>query len=206
MSARERCRLAVFASGAGSNLRAILAHAERNPDWPGQVVLVVSDKPGCGATAIAAAAGVPVFAARVREFADKAAFEQAVLSQLRAHQVAGIALAGYMRLVGPVLLSAYGGRIVNLHPSLLPAFPGRTAVQDALAAGVRETGVTVHWVDEGLDTGPVIAQWRVPVYADDDVERLWARLHRVEHLLYPVVLGELARQWLTGAAGATAGG
>jgi phosphoribosylglycinamide formyltransferase-1 len=191
----ERCPIAVFASGTGSNLEAMLRHQHHNPLWPARVVLVVSDKPGCRACDVARRAGVPVFAERVSAYPDKAAFEAAVLAQLRAHGVAGIALAGYMRIVGPTLLSAYPQRIVNLHPSLLPAFPGRQAVRDALAAGVRETGVTVHYVDEGIDTGPIIAQWRVPVDEGMTEEALLARVHQVEHALYPAVVGELARMW-----------
>ncbi|MCL6517418.1 MAG: phosphoribosylglycinamide formyltransferase [Alicyclobacillus sp.] len=174
----------------------MLRHQQHNPLWPARIVLVVSDKPGCRACDVARAAGIPVFAERVAAYPDKAAFEAAVLDELRARGVMGVALAGYMRIVGPTLLSAYPGRIVNLHPSLLPAFPGRHAVRDALAAGVRETGVTVHLVDEGIDTGPVIAQWRVPVDAGMTEESLLERIHAVEHVLYPAVVGELARRWL----------
>jgi phosphoribosylglycinamide formyltransferase-1 len=102
-----------------------------------------------------------------------------------------IALAGYMRLIGPTLLEPYRGRIVNIHPALLPAFPGKDAIGQALCAGVRVTGVTVHLVDEGIDTGPPIAQARVPIYPDDTAATLAERIHAVEHQLYPAVLAGL---------------
>lgn len=185
-----RVRVAVFASGSGTNFAALL-QAARAPNYPAQIACLVTDKPGCGAVERARRAGVDVVAARPAEFVDKAAFEAAVLVELRDRQVEWIALAGYMRLIGPTLLTAYAGRMVNIHPSLLPAFPGRHAVADALAAGVPETGVTVHFVDAGIDTGPVIEQRSVPVDPGMTEAQLLARLHAVEHELYPAVLQRL---------------
>ncbi|GGJ09844.1 phosphoribosylglycinamide formyltransferase [Alicyclobacillus cellulosilyticus] len=191
MSTDARVPIAVFVSGNGSNLQALLDVERADPSWPACIRLVVSDVPGCRALARAQAAGVEVFAARPADFPDKASFERAVLAKLRARQVEWLILAGYMRIIGPVLLSAYPNRILNIHPSLLPAFPGRHAVRDALAAGVAETGVTVHFVDEGIDTGPVIAQRRVPVRPGMTEEELLAAIHAVEHQLYPEVIRRL---------------
>jgi phosphoribosylglycinamide formyltransferase-1 len=134
---------------------------------------------------------VPCRVRQRRQYADKAAFEAAILQDLRAAEVDQLALAGYMRLVGPTLLGPFAGRIVNVHPSLLPAFPGRHAVREALAYGVKVTGVTVHFVDEGVDTGPIIVQRTTAVHDDDTEETLRTRLQALEHALYPRVL-----QWL----------
>ncbi|WDL99499.1 phosphoribosylglycinamide formyltransferase [Alicyclobacillus sp. ALC3] len=184
--------MAVFASGSGTNFQALI-DAAAEPDYPASIVCLVTDVPGCGAVARAAQAGIPAFVARPRDFADKAAFEAKVLEVLSTYQVEWIALAGYMRLIGPTLLSAYDGHILNIHPSLLPAFPGRHAIADAIAAGVPETGVTVHRVDAGIDTGPVIAQERVPVDPGMSAADLLARVHEVEHQLYPAVLRRVVR-------------
>ncbi|MCL6454148.1 MAG: phosphoribosylglycinamide formyltransferase [Alicyclobacillus sp.] len=186
-------RVAVFASGNGSNLQALLDRAQRE-GAPYRVVRVVSDRPRCKAVERAREAGVPVFAHRVNEFPDKAQYEQAIRAVLAEDQVAWVVLAGYMRLVGPDLLAPYRGRMVNIHPSLLPAFPGKSAIADAFAAGVDVTGVTVHFVDEGLDTGPVIAQWRIPVQPGWGLEQLEAAIHRVEHRLYPAVVEHLVSE------------
>jgi phosphoribosylglycinamide formyltransferase 1 len=192
----KTARIAVFASGTGSNLQVLLDYKKTVPSWPVEVVLVVSDKPLCKAVARAHAAGVPVFAGDPKAFASRHDYERQILGELRQQQVDGIALAGYMRIVGDVLLSAYPGRIVNLHPSLLPAFPGKSAVADALEAGAPETGVTVHYIDSGIDTGPIIAQWRVAIPEGVTEETLLERIHKVEHQLYPVVIGQLASEWM----------
>lgn len=191
-STHPRAAVAVFASGSGTNFQALI-DAAAGPDYPASIVCLVTDVPGCGAVARAEQAEIPVFVARPRDFADKAAFEVKVLEVLRTYQVEWIALAGYMRLIGPTLLSAYDGRILNIHPSLLPAFPGRHAIADALAAGASETGVTVHRVDAGIDTGPVIAQERVPIDPGMTEDALLARVHEVEHVLYPAVLRRAVR-------------
>ncbi|MCL6632222.1 MAG: phosphoribosylglycinamide formyltransferase [Alicyclobacillus herbarius] len=192
----EPVRLAVFASGNGSNLQALLDEPRRNPDWPARVVAVVSDKPGALAVTRAEQAGVPVFAKSPRTYPDKPAFERDVLRFLHEHGVQWITLAGYMRLVGDVLLTAYPNRILNIHPSLLPHFPGRHAVQDALAAGAKETGVTVHLVDDGIDTGPILLQARVAIPDGITEEDLLARIHKVEHKLYPLAVSLAVAGWL----------
>jgi phosphoribosylglycinamide formyltransferase-1 len=132
-----------------------------------------------------------VFSFVPKEFASKNDFEQAIWEQLDKHDVDFIVLAGYMRLIGPFLLEKYAGRIINIHPSLLPAFPGKDAIAQAVAAGVKVTGVTIHYVDEGMDTGPIIAQRAVEI-ADGDTEREVAeKIHAVEHAFYPETLEKL---------------
>ena len=120
------------------------------------------------------------------------AYEQQILSRLQQERIGFVALAGYMRLIGPTLLSEYYGKIINLHPSLLPAFPGLDAVGQALEAGVKVTGVTVHFVDAGMDTGPVIAQQAVAIDDDDDHESLSQKIHALEHQLYPRIIHQCA--------------
>lgn len=189
----QKHRIAVFASGFGSNLQALFDYQTQKTDWPATVALVVSDKPQCHAIERALAAGVPVFAVNPKTYQDKAHYEADVLGQLKHHEIKWVALAGYMRLVGPTLLGAYPGRIINIHPSLLPAFPGKSAIDDAFAAGVDVTGVTVHVVDEGMDTGPILAQQAVPVEPGMTKEALEQAIHRVEHQLYPTVIAQVVR-------------
>lgn len=196
-TAVRKSPIAVFASGSGTNLQALLDYGKAHTEWPAKVALVVSDKPQCLAVERARQSGVPVFAGEPRGYADKAAFEADVLQHLRQHDVEWLVLAGYMRLVGPALLHTFPNRILNIHPSLLPHFPGRTAVRDALAAGVAKTGVTVHLVDEGIDTGQVIAQVTVPIPAGMTEAELLVRVHQVEHELYPATVSRVLSEWKT---------
>jgi len=175
-------RLAVFASGNGSNFQA-LADACRNGEIPARIALLVTDRPDCTAVERARRLSIPVLALRPKDFPDKAAYEQQILNRLQEERVDWVVLAGYMRLVGPTLLSAYEGKMINLHPSLLPAFPGKDAIGQAWRHGVKVTGVTVHFVDEGMDTGPIFLQEPVPVEPGDTLESLEERIHRVEHRL-----------------------
>jgi len=185
--------LAVFASGHGSNLQRFIEET-RAPGDEARLALVVSDQPGCRAVALARQAGIPVFAFDPSAYPDKAAFERGILRELRAHDVRWIALAGYMRLIGPTLLEPFRERILNVHPSLLPDFPGKDAIGQALDAGARMTGVTIHYVDEGMDTGTPIAQARIAIADDDTLESLSERIHTVEHRLYPAVALNLIRE------------
>lgn len=185
-------RLAVFASGSGSNLQVLLDKANANDLGGATIALVVCDKPEAKAVERAKQAGVPCLALVPREFPDKRAYEERILQELEHRGIDWIVLAGYMRLCGSTLLQAYGGRIINLHPSLLPAFPGKDAIGQAFDYGVKYTGVTVHFVDEGMDTGPIIAQEPVRIYNDDTKEELASRIHEVEHRLLPQVVTELA--------------
>ncbi len=186
-------RLAVFASGSGSNFESIV-EATRDGRLPdAEVALLVCDKPEAYVIQRAERLGVPVFAFRPKDYADKAAFETEIVSRLEAAGISFIVLAGYMRLIGSVLLEAFGGRMINLHPSLLPAFTGKDAIGQAIEYGVKCTGVTVHFVDAGLDTGPIIAQVPVPVEEHDTAETLAKRIHPVEHALLVEVLQEISK-------------
>ena len=183
-------KLAIFASGSGSNFEA-LVHAIRHNHWPIEVACLICDQPDAYAQVRAAALNIPCHLFVLREYDSKEAYETAILTVLQSYDVSFVALAGYMKIIGPTLLAAYEGRMINIHPSLLPLFPGNSAIADALAAGVTQTGVTVHYVDSGIDTGAVIAQRVVPVEAADTLACLQMRIHAVEHQLYPEVLYQL---------------
>jgi phosphoribosylglycinamide formyltransferase-1 len=176
--------VAVLASGRGSNLEAILS-ATRVPGFPARVALVVSDRETAPALARAANAGVPTVFLNPKDHPDRAAYDAALLRLLEEHRIGLVCLAGFMRLLGPALVRSYAGRMLNIHPSLLPAFPGLSAQRQALDHAVKVTGATVHFVDEGLDSGPIVLQACVPVAPGDTVETLSARILVEEHRLYP---------------------
>lgn len=183
-------KIAIFASGNGSNFQALLdAVTER--DLLAEICLLVCDRPGAYAIDRAEKAAVPHFVFNPKEFKDKAEYESQILALLKERNVEWVILAGYMRLIGPTLLQAYEGKIVNIHPSLLPDFPGKDAVGQALEAGAKETGVTVHYVDAGMDTGEVIAQEVVGIIPGETRESLQAKIQKVEHRLYPTVVKTL---------------
>jgi phosphoribosylglycinamide formyltransferase-1 len=176
--------LGVLASGRGSNLQAIL-DAIAAGRCPARVAVVVSDRAGAPALERARRAGVEAVHLDPGGFADRAAHDAAVSDVLAKHGVGLVCLAGYMRLLSPGFVAAHRGRILNVHPGLLPAFPGLHAQRQALAHGVRVAGATVHFVDEGLDSGPIVLQAAVPVHDDDTEETLSARILAEEHRLYP---------------------
>ena len=180
--------IAVFASGNGSNYEALMAYFSGAGREAGRVVLLVCDRPGAFVLERAKKWGTPVFVTSPKLFASKADYEQAVLKELQAYDVEFIVLAGYMRLICPALLHPYMGRVVNIHPSLLPAFPGLDAIGQALDYGVRVTGITIHFVDEGMDTGPIIAQFPVPVAVNETKESLTRKIQEAEHEWYPKVV------------------
>ncbi len=183
-------RLGVLVSGSGSNLQAILdAIAAGRLD--ARVAVVLSNKPGVMALERATRAGVPTEVVSHRDYASREAFDEEVVRRLGAHGVELIVLAGFMRIVTQVVLGTFPGRVVNVHPSLLPAFPGVDAQAQAHAYGAKISGCTVHFVDGGLDSGPIIAQSAVPVRDDDSVESLRDRILAEEHALLPAVL-----QWI----------
>ncbi len=187
-------RFGVLVSGRGSNLAALLAAEQRGALAPGEVVVVVSNRPGAGALTIAADAGKPAHVVDHKPFgADRAGFERALLARLVEHRVDAVILAGFMRVLTPTFIEGMGGPIVNTHPSLLPAFPGVDAAAQAIAYGVKLAGVTVHFVDGGVDTGPIIAQRTVPVLPGDDAASLQHRIQAEEHRLLPAVARALAR-------------
>ena len=177
-------RVAVLASGYGTNLQALLDDPVTRP-W---IALVVSDRDSAVALARAEAHGVATAIVDPARSADRPSFDAELLRVLRDADVGFVVLAGYLRLLGPEVVRAYEGRILNVHPSLLPAFPGARAIDEALQAGVETTGVTVHLVDEGLDSGPVVRQEPVPV---EPRETLVERIHAVEHRLLPEVVRDL---------------
>ena len=182
-------RIAVFASGSGTNFEAIVTACEQGV-LKAQVALVVCDKPQAGVVARAAAHGVETFAFNPREYASKPDFEREIVRRLDTAGVELVCLAGYMRIVGEVLLGAYGGRIVNIHPSLLPAFAGAHAIEQAFEYGVKVFGVTIHYVDATLDGGRIIAQ-RAFEYEGGDVAELERRIHELEYPLYVETIQKL---------------
>jgi len=182
--------LGVLISGTGSNLQAILdAIAEKKLD--ARVAVVISNVATAKGLDRARAAGVPTLVIDHKAFQGREAFDSAVAESLRAHEVEWVVLAGFMRVITRVLLEAFPHRILNIHPALLPAFPGLHAQKQALDYGVRVAGCTVHLVDSGTDTGPIVAQSAVPVYSDDDEATLTARILKSEHALLPQVV-----QWI----------
>ena len=176
--------IGVLVSGSGTNLQALI-----DDELP--IAAVASNRADAGALARAAAAGIPTGVFDLDDHASRAARDGAMADWLAAQNVDLVVCAGYMHLLTPAFLDRFPGRIVNVHPALLPRFPGTHPIDDALAAGVPETGATVHFVDEGVDTGPVIRQEAVPIEPGDTVETLRARIQAVEHRLLPTVVREL---------------
>ncbi|MGC8257216.1 phosphoribosylglycinamide formyltransferase [Leuconostoc mesenteroides] len=186
----RKVKLAVFASGTGTNFQALNdAILQRNLN--AEIVRLIVDKSTAGALNLAKLFGIPATAIKYSNYETKIEAEQVIINQLKTHQVDGILLAGYMRILTPKLIDAYSGKIINLHPAMLPKFPGRHSILDAFEAGVSETGVTVHFVDNGIDTGEIIAQEAVPILVNDTIDLLETRIHNVEHVLYPNTLAKL---------------
>jgi len=194
-----RKRVVVFISGGGSNMLA-LAKVAAEPDFPAEIVAVISDKPDAGGLAKAQALGIETFSFARKDYDSKDAHEAAILSQLARLAPDIVCLAGYMRLLSATFINAYEGRIINIHPSLLPLFPGLHTHQRAIDAGTTTAGCTIHFVTEGMDEGPVILQAQVPVLADDTAETLAARVLVEEHKSYPAALRLVAegKVWMDG--------
>ena len=186
-------KIAIFASGTGSNFEAV-AKACQNGTIHAKVSLLVCDKPEALVISKAKSLNVEAFVLSVKDFKNKEAYEEAILAQLQKYKVELVVLAGYMRLIGQTLLEAYPDNIVNIHPSFLPEFPGVNSIKRAFESGVKETGITVHYVDSGIDTGPIIAQRVVAIDESDTLESLEEKMHRVEHQLYVEVLKELCEK------------
>ncbi|OLP58516.1 phosphoribosylglycinamide formyltransferase [Xaviernesmea oryzae] len=186
-----RARVVVMISGSGSNMVA-LAKAAAEPGFPAEIVGVISDKRAAGGLAKAEAVGLPTAALERRDFDSKAAHEAAVLETLERFAPDLICLAGYMRLLSGAFIQRYEGRILNIHPSLLPLYPGLHTHARAIEAGEAEAGCTVHFVTEGMDEGPAILQARVPVLPGDTPETLAARVLVEEHRIYPKALALVA--------------
>jgi phosphoribosylglycinamide formyltransferase-1 len=191
MTAIRKSRVAVFVSGNGSNLQAIL-DASADPAYPAQVALVVSNKPGVFALTRAERAGVPARMVPHKDFPDRTSFEDALIAAVETTKADIIALAGFMRILSPHFIRRFPNRILNVHPALLPAFPGIDAIRQAWDCGAKVTGVTVHLVDEGTDTGPIVLQEAISVSPKETLESLEKKVHSVEHRLYPEAIRLLA--------------
>jgi len=185
-------RIAVFASGQGTNFQALADAATQGRLEGASLELLVCDKPEAPVVERARQAGIDTFLFRPKDYASREAYEQEILAELQKRGVELVVLAGYMRILTSVMVDAYAGRMINVHPALLPAFPGVNGIGQALDYGVKLTGVTVHYVDGGMDTGPIIAQRAVEVHDEDTIETLSPRMHAVEQVLLPWVVGRIA--------------
>jgi phosphoribosylglycinamide formyltransferase-1 len=185
-------KVGVLVSGSGTNLQALLDAEARGDLAPAEIAVVISNRPGAAALKRAASAGKPAVVVDHKAYADRVVFEDALLAALGSHGVELVVLAGFMRVLTEHFVSHHERRIINTHPSLLPAFPGAAAAAQAIAHGVKLSGVTIHFVDASLDGGPIIAQVAVPVSPTDDADSLQARIQREEHVLLPRVVRRLA--------------
>ena len=183
-------KIAIFASGNGSNFQAIIDEIEQGT-LTAEVAALVTDNPACFAIQRALYHKIPVFSFIPKNYASKEEYEKAIAFYLIEKNVSLIVLAGYMRLIGEVLLSAFPHRIINIHPALLPAFPGKNGIQQAYNHGVKVFGVTVHYVDAGIDTGKIIAQECFKAAGTETLEQIEQKIHRIEHQLYPRVIKEI---------------
>lgn len=186
-------RLAVFASGTGSNYEAIMKAIQQG-SLKAQVSLLICDQPNAAVIQKAKNYGTEVVVFDRKNYATKQTFEAAIVKTLQSNQIDWVILAGYMRLIGEKILQPYQGRIINIHPSLLPSFPGLDAIGQALEAGVKITGVTIHYVDEGMDTGEIIAQEAVKLEENMTKEELQQAIQRTEHELYPRTIQQLIKK------------
>lgn len=190
-------RLVVLVSGGGTTLQALLDAAADPAAYGAEVVAVGADRDGVEGLARAQRAGVATFVRRTGDHADRAAWDVALADAVAAHDPDLVVLAGFMKLVGPAFLARFPDRVVNTHPALCPAFPGTTGPADALAYGVKVSGATLFVVDDGVDTGPIVAQTVVPVLDDDDVETLHERIKVAERQMLVDAVGAIARDGLT---------
>lgn len=191
----EPLKIGVLLSGSGTNLQAIIDAAAEG--LPVEIVHVVSSRPDAFGIERAHRAGIPVTVLNRDVYADPVEADKRIAETLRYAHAEYVVMAGYMRKVTPVLLDAFPDRVLNLHPALLPSFKGAHAIQDAFDAGVKVTGITVHFANEDYDKGPIVAQRAVEVREDDTLEALEARIHEVEHVLYPEVLRLVAEGRVT---------
>ena len=183
-------KIAVFASGFGSNFQAIIEAVQQGV-LNAEIALLVSDKPVCKAVERAQEHQIPVFAFSSKDYANKEAYETSILQELRQRGVDYIVLAGYMRYIGQVLLSNFPMRIINLHPALLPSFPGAHGIEDAFQHGVKVFGITIHFVDEGVDTGKIIDQFAFHANDGDTLEDIETQIHRLDHQHYPATINKV---------------
>lgn len=189
-------RLVVLVSGAGTNLQALL-DATADPAYGATVVAVGADRDGIEGLRRAEAAGLPTFVLRVGDFPDRMAWDAALADEVAKHEPDIVVSAGFMKLAGHAFLDRFGDRFINTHPALLPSFPGMHGARDALEHGVKVTGCTIFFVDEGIDTGPIIGQSVVPVFDDDDEDTLHERIKSAERSLLVDIVGRMARSGWT---------
>ena len=180
-------KLAILVSGNGSNLQSIIDHIA-NQKLKAEICIVVSNKENAYALQRAQNAKIPTFVLSHKDHKERQSFDRALIEQLKKTGAQWIVLAGFMRILGKDFISAFEGKIINIHPSYLPQFPGLNAIEQALDSGAKQTGVTVHFVDEGVDAGPVILQERVVIDPTDDLESLTAKIQVLEHQIYPKAL------------------
>ena len=192
----DKKRVAILISGRGSNMAALIA-AAKAPDYPAEIVGVIANTPKAAGLETARAEGLKTAVVRLKDHADKAAADAAISAQLAGWQVDLVCLAGFMRLLGSAFCTDWQGRVLNIHPALLPAFPGLDTHERAIAAGVTEHGCTVHFVTAGMDEGPIIGQAAVPVLPGDTPDALAARVLVEEHKLYPQALAQVATGAIT---------
>lgn len=186
-----QARVAILVSGRGSNMAALI-EAARAPGFPAKIALVLSNKPDAGGIETARRAGIATEVVESKAYADRGAFEAAMQERLAAHRIDLVCLAGFMRILSAPFVESWRGRLINIHPSLLPDLRGLHTHERALAAGLAEHGCTVHFVEPELDAGPIIAQARVPVLPGDTAETLAQRVLVEEHRLYPLALAQVA--------------
>jgi len=187
-----RKRVAILISGRGSNMAALI-EAAKAPDYPAEIALVLSNVPGAAGLARASEAGIATAAIDHKPFGrDREAFDRQLDAMLQEHRIDIVCLAGFLRVLGPQLVGRWNGRLINIHPSLLPAFKGLHTHERAIAAGATQHGATVHFVVPDLDSGPIIEQASVPVLPGDTPDSLAARVLEVEHRIYPLALKRLA--------------
>lgn len=192
LTSRDSIKIGVLVSGRGSNLQALIDAAGAQ-QLDARIAVVISDQPGARAIERARQAGIPAAVVRREDYPSRQLFEEALAAVLEQHQVNLVVMAGFMRVLSPFLVNRWHRKLINIHPSLLPAFPGLEVQAKALDYGVRFSGCTVHFVDEGVDSGPIIAQSAVPVLPDDSADTLADRILMEEHRLLPRVVNWIAR-------------
>ena len=187
-------RVAVFASGNGGNFESLVKTSREWDNPPCRIELLIVDKKNAFAIKRAENLGIPCYVVSLKECADKKEYEEKIIKILEDNNIELVALAGYMKIISEVLLNAYRNKIINIHPAYLPNFPGKDGIGDAFRAGASETGVTIHYVDEGVDSGEIIYQEKLIIDKSWDIEKLEEEIHKIEHRIYPMVLKQLCEK------------
>ena len=187
-------RVAVFASGNGGNFESLVRKCRESDNPPCRIELFIVDKKNAFAVKRAENLGIPCYVVSLKECADKKEYEEKIIKILEDNNIELVALAGYKKIISEVLLNAYRNKIINIHPAYLPNFPGKDGIGDAFRAGASETGVTIHYVDEGVDSGEIIYQEKLIIDKSWDIEKLEEEIHKIEHRIYPMVLKQLCEK------------